>query len=382
MLNPSRDHTYTAKDLETKPITLHRRLDGYRQTELHSMPVLASELGVGCVLIKHEAERMGLPAFKMLGASWATYRALSTRVEDFDLSWETFADLSTQLQTLGPLTLATATDGNHGRALARLARLLGFACEVWVPGNTVKPRIKAIQSEGATVHTSSGGYNQAVREAAEAARVANDAMPTEQVIVISDTSWPGYHEVPSWVVEGYATIFDEIDEQISMCGLPTPDAVLIPTGVGAFAAAAVDHFHRGADRPDLLCVEPVDAACVRAALAAGEVVELEGSQDSIMAGLNCGMTSPVVFDRLKAGISGTVTVDDEDAKHAIRSLAALGIEAGESGAASLAGARRAASSAGWTAETTLLLLSTEGPTDPTAWEDIVGRPPTLSQETP
>lgn len=346
------------------------------------MPVLASELGVGCVLVKHEAERMGLPAFKMLGASWATYRALSERVADFDTSWTTFEDLTEQLQTLGPITLATATDGNHGRALARLAKWLGFACEVWVPSNTVQPRIDAIRSEGATVHVSTGGYNQAVREAAEAANNANDAAEAEQVVVISDTSWPGYHEIPSWVVEGYATIFDEIDEQIVNAGLPMPDAVLIPTGVGAFAAAAVDHFHRGAQRPDLICVEPVDAACVRAALVAGEVVELEGSQDSIMAGLNCGMTSPVVFDRLKAGIWGTVTVDDEDARHAMRSLAALGIEAGESGAAALAGARRAAPSAGWTNETTLLLLSTEGPTDPGAWEDIVGRPPTLPQEMP
>lgn len=368
--NPLRDPALVTTPSADGPRALHRRLPGYAPTRLWSVPALAERLGVGTVLVKHELERMGLPAFKMLGASWATYRALVERLGRDVEPWETVEELAAALAPLRPLTLSTATDGNHGRAVARMAHLLGFAARIYVPAGTAQARIAAIESEGAAVVVVDGGYDQAV---AQSARDAD-----EQTVVVSDTSWEGYTTVPRWVIEGYATIFAEIDEQRAAEGLPAPDVVAIPTGVGAFAAAAVTH-HRRPDAPpaQLLCVEPTSAACVLASARAGHVTTLEGPQDSIMAGLNCGTPSPIAWPLLAGGIDWLVTVTDDDARTAMRDLAAEGLVAGESGAAALAGVAVAAPAlrqAGQlAADSCVLLLVTEGATDPEGYQAIVGR---------
>nr|MDQ3385943.1 pyridoxal-phosphate dependent enzyme [Actinomycetota bacterium] len=235
----------------------------------------------------------------------------------------------------------------------------------------VPARIEAIEGEGATVTVVDGGYDAAVRASAEAAN--------ECTLVVSDTSWPGYEVVPRWVVDGYATIFDEIAGQLEEQGAPDPDVVLVPIGVGAFAAAVVTAF-RARSAPDggtplLVGVEPVDAACVLASALAGELVTLPGEQRSIMAGLNCGTPSPVAWPLVSAGIDWFVAVDDEQARQAMRDLAASGIVSGESGAASLAGATQLRHDTGegvLRPGATVLLLSTEGATDPAAYEAIVG----------
>lgn len=361
-------------DARAKPLSLHRRLPGYEPTPLRSAPGLAELLGVADVLVKDEASRLGLPAFKMLGASWASYRSLVERLgrdPDEPEPWRDVAELADRLAPLQPLTLATATDGNHGRAVARFARLLGFAADIWVPAGTVQARIDAVEGEGASVTVVEGGYDDAVRAAAAAA--------DDHTLVVSDTSWPGYEVVPQWVVDGYGTIFDEIDDQLAARGAPDPDVVLVPVGVGAFAAAVVTHFrrpHRG--EPLLVGVEPVDAACVAESALAGELVTLDGGQRSIMAGLNCGTPSPVAWPLVSAGMDWFVTVDDDQARQAMRDLASAGIVSGESGAASLAGAVQLGHDTGDEVvrpDATVLLLSTEGATDPVAYEQIVGRPP-------
>ena len=281
------------------------------------------------------------------------------------------ADLARQLDPLRPLTLATATDGNHGRAVARMAALLGFDARIRVPSGTVAARIEAIESEGATVSVSDGGYDDAVRESAAAA--------DERTVVISDTSWEGYESVPGWVIDGYSTIFAEIDEQLAGAGLPAPTAVVVPMGVGAFAAAVVSH-HRapGAAPTTLVGVEPTRAACILESAQAGRLVTLEGEQHSIMAGLNCGTPSPLAWPRVAGGIDWLVAVDDDQAREAMRALAAAGIESGESGAATLAGAAQLRADTGDDVlgpATTLLLLSTEGATDPVAYRAVVGAGP-------
>jgi diaminopropionate ammonia-lyase len=298
------------------PLEFHRRLPGYEPTPLLDVPSLATLLGVGRVLVKYERSRWGLPAFKMLGASWATYRALVDRAGT-EPAWESLEDLRLALKPLQPLTLAAATDGNHGRAVARMARLLGFDAHIFVPADMTAARRQAIAGEGATVTIVDGDYDDAVaRSAAERGG-----------LVISDTSWPGYEQVPRWVIEGYSTMFFEISE--------APSVVVVPIGVGALAAAAVNHWARQGAM--LVGVEPIDANCVMASAEAGHLTRVSGPHRSIMVGLNCGMPSPVAWPLVSKGVGTLVAVDDEAARRAVDDLAAVGIEAGDTGASGLAG---------------------------------------------
>ncbi|HEX7094674.1 MAG TPA: diaminopropionate ammonia-lyase [Acidimicrobiales bacterium] len=367
--NPMRDESLSVPPLTSDPRAFHRRLPGYEPTPLRDVPVLAEALGVGRVFVKDEASRLGLPAFKMLGASWATYRALVERL-GAEPRWQTIEDLARVVDPLRPLTLATATDGNHGRALARMARLLGFGARIWVPDNTVAARVDAIASEGAEVVVVRGSYDDAVREAAAAA--------DDRTLVISDTSWDGYETVPAWVIDGYSTIFAEIDEQTAAAALPEPTAVVVPIGVGALAAAVVSHYRRPGQRATkLIGAEPTTAACVLESIRAGRISTLDHEPGSIMAGLNCGTPSAVAWPLVSAGLDWLVAVDDDQARDAVRALHAVGIVAGESGAASLAAARQLRADTGddvLEPSDTLLLLSTEGATDPVAYRAIVETP--------
>jgi len=328
----------------------HRQLPGYAPTPLVDAPTLAKASGVARVLVKDEADRMGLPAFKILGASWATYRAL---LEHLALP------SGTPLDDLrgAPVTLTTATDGNHGRAVAFMARWLQIPARIFVPAGTAQARIDAIVGEGASCEIVDGTYEDAVATAA----ATGD-------LVVSDTSWPGYETVPAWVIEGYATIFEEIDV--------VPDLVIVPIGVGALAAA-VTQWYRCRELPvRLVGVEPETADCMLASVAAGHPVEVPGPHPSIMAGLNCGRPSPVAWPWVSNGFDGFLAIDDDCARAGMRALAAEGIVSGETGAAG-AGAlladldHDAAEALALTPETTVLLLSTEGATDPAAWDAVV-----------
>jgi diaminopropionate ammonia-lyase len=350
-----------------EPLSLHRKLPGYAPTPLRESPAIAQQLGVGRVLLKVESERLGLPAFKMLGASWATYRALVDALGP-EPAWSTIDELRDAVAPLRPLRLATATDGNHGRAVARMAKLLGFEATIFVPDDMAPARRDAIASEGATVEVVSGTYDDAV---AESATVAG-----ERCLVISDTSWPGYEDTPRHVIEGYSTIFAEIDDSWS----GAIDLVFLPAGVGALAAAGVRAYASRAPRPTLVSVEPADADCVLLSVRAGKMMEVPGPHRSIMVGLNCGNASLIAFPTLLAGLDWCVAVHDGRAEQAMRWLDADGIVAGETGAASLAGAIGAIELGGrdlvgLTESATVLLIVTEGATDPVGYEQIVGHPP-------
>ena len=359
-------------------LAFHRRLPGYEPTPLLSAPSMAERLGVGSLLLKCESARFGLPSFKMLGASWATYRALSERLGEDPEPWSDVHDLARRIAGLRPLSLVAATDGNHGRAVARMARLLGLGARIFVPEGTSRARIDAIAGDGAEVVVVPGGYDAAV------ARSAEDAGPS--AVVISDTSWPGYADVPRWVIEGYATMFTEIDDALAAGRRGLPDVVVVPIGVGALAAAAVLHVHRHWGRgggsgagPVVVGVEPADAACATASALAGKLLTLDGEQRSIMAGLNCGTPSPVAWPLVSRGVAGFVTIGDEWARRAVRELAAAGIEAGETGAAALAGVD-ALHDEGYggplrsllAPDVSVLVLVTEGASDLAAWRRILG----------
>jgi diaminopropionate ammonia-lyase len=355
------------------PLAFHRRLPGYAPSSLREAPGIARDLGLDRLWIKDESERMGLPAFKILGASWAVYRALVEKLtergeaESGSFAWTTLDDLARRLDPLKPLTLTCATDGNHGRAVARMARLIGLGAHIFVPADMAPARQAAIAGEGARVSVVDGTYDDAVARSAEAA--------TDRDLVISDTSWPGYEDVPRWVIEGYSTIFWEVEDELRRRGESGPDIVAVQIGVGALAAAVVRHYRRpdAERRPFILGVEPTHAACVLASMEAGRIVQIPGPHDSIMSGLNCGLPSAIAWPLVSHGTDGFIAIDDERAREGMRALAAEGIVAGECGAAGLAGLTtwlRSFGGAGTGCRA--LVISTEGATDPEAYRRIVG----------
>ena len=355
------------------PLAFHRRLPDFSASPLIDLPSVAEVLGIGQVWVKDESSRLGLPAFKVLGASWATYRAveqvvaerLGGRLPD----WKDLAELRAALAPLRPMTLTTATAGNHGRAVARVARWLGLDARIFVPAGTAAARISALREERAEVVVVDGTYDEAVERSAAASGGT--------CLLVSDTSWAGYEQIPRWVIEGYSTIFWEVDEAMESW----PDVVVVPIGVGALAAAAVRHYRRPdtARSPVLIGVEPVAAACVLASLRAGQIVSVPGPHDSIMAGLNAGTPSMVAWPYLSDGLDAVVAIDDERAGEAMRALARVGVVAGEAGAAALGALteliRGEAGGLPVDRAARVLLLCTEGPTDPEAYERIVGDAP-------
>lgn len=367
----------------------HRSFPGYHPTPLRAAPRLARRCALGTVWVKDESTRLGLPSFKILGASWAIARALAARVgrssrpTTDEATFEALRELARQA---GELVLVTATDGNHGRAVAHVARMLGLRALVYVPAGTSVARTRAIEAEGAACEVVGGTYEDAVARAA--------ATADESHLVISDTALDESDEIPRWVIEGYATIFEEIDEQLEARDRASwPDTVVVPAGVGALAAAAVNHY-RSPNRETpvhLVVVEPVVAACLLTSATAGELRSIEGGQDSIMAGLNCGRPSAVAWPAVSCGVDTYVAIEDVWAERAMQVLSEDEVVAGETGAAA-AGALLAMT-AGTTATTAtaestfravaewldlgahsrVLALCTEGATDPEAYRRIVRR---------
>ncbi|WP_207311133.1 pyridoxal-phosphate dependent enzyme [Lentzea alba] len=315
----------------------HRSLPGFAPTPLVSVPEIAAELGVGRVLVKDESWRLGLPAFKVLGASWACHQVLARQPG---------------------VALVTATDGNHGRAVARMAAHFGVEAIVFVPEVTLPQTAARIAEEGAQVERVGGDYDAAVRRAAEFAA----GQPGRALV--QDTGWDGYAQVPAWIVEGYQTLLEEIDADL---GAP-PDLLVVPVGVGSLAEAVVRHHRRpGAAHPGVLAVEPDTAACLLASLSAGRPVRVPTAA-TVMAGLNCPTVSSSAWPVLRAGCDAAVAVSDAEALRAADDLDRLGVSSGPSGAATLAGVRaaladpqrRAALALG--DDAVVVLLNTEGRT--------------------
>jgi diaminopropionate ammonia-lyase len=315
----------------------HRSLPGYAPTPLVPVPEVAAELGVGRVLVKDESSRLGLPAFKVLGASWACRQVLQQRPG---------------------VRLVTATDGNHGRAVARMAAYFGVQATVFVPEAMLRETAAGIAEEGATVVWVDGDYDAAVRGAAGFAGERPDRA------LVQDTAWDGYRQVPAWIVEGYQTLLEEVDAQLE----EPPDLVAVPVGVGSLAEAVVRHYRRPSTvRPRVLSVEPDSAACLLASLRADRPVTVATAR-TVMAGLNCGTISSAAWPVLRAGCDAAVAVTDEEALRAVDDLGRLGVSSGPSGAATLAGVRAALTDPRRRAaldldhDAVVVLLSTEGRT--------------------
>lgn len=316
----------------------HQSLPGYQATPLVSLPSLAADLGVGRVLVKDESARLGLPAFKVLGASWACKQVLDRYPGS---------------------VLVTATDGNHGRAVARMATHFATTAEVFVPAVMLPETAARIASEGARVVWVDGDYDQAVTVAARHAQQSSGRA------LVQDTAWPGYEDVPGWIVDGYRTLLEEVDEELGHA----PDLVAVPVGVGSLAQAVVAHHrsrgYQGPRRPSVLSVEPDTAACLLASLTQGRPTTIETAA-TVMAGMNCGTVSSTAWPVLRDGCDAAVAVTDDEALRASSELGALGVSSGACGAATLAGVRAALTDPtrraqlDLTGDAVVVLISTEG----------------------
>ena len=362
--------SWTCEPPDGGAAAFHRDLPGYAPTPLVEAPALAAELGVGRLFVKDESERFDLSAFKYLGASWAGFRAVAERTGYAGPA--TLDGLKAHLaarsggespglghRDVGALTLITATDGNHGRAVARTARLLGLPARVYVPTGVPGVVIDRSNAEGALLTVVDADYDGAVlaaRTDAEGSQSPGDAAPSGGPggLLIQDTAWDGYEQVPSWIVAGYETLFAEIDAQLAAAGAAHfggagAGLVSVPVGVGSLAQAAVAHYRRRglplAERPGLLSVEPDTAACVLRSLATGRVTSVH-TAGTVMNGLNCGTPSSIAWPYLRDGLDAAIAVSDADADAAVAALAAAGVIAGPSGAAGLAGLRAALTGAG------------------------------------
>lgn len=347
----------------------HASFPEYQTSDLVLLPRAAAELGLAQVWAKDESRRMGLGSFKVLGASWGAARVLSApRMPT------TLAALEQRTRKESP-TVVAATEGNHGEAVAFIAKRLGLPARIHVPSTMEEWRGAAITAQGAELVTVEGTYDDALRSA-----MADNV----KTLIISDAAWPGYEQVPRWIAEGYATLFAEIDEQLAAQGEAAPDLVLVPMGVGSLAEATVRHYRArasGAATTRVVGVEPERAACVFASIERGEVVTVPGPYPSVMAGLNCGAPSSAAWPTLRAGLAASIAIPDDRLRWARAHLASAGIDAGPAGAAGLAGLAAVAlepelrEEVGLTERSRALVLVTEG--GPTHRGTV--RPPALHE---
>ena len=342
-------------------------------TPLYALPDLAAELGVGQLLVKDESRRSALGSFKALGAPIALVRLILRRFPEqrFDVPALLAGEYR---QALADFTVISATDGNHGRALAAAAQSVGCRCVIVLHANVSVEREQAIAAYGAQIVRISGNYDESVEEAAAQAY-------RNGWLVVSDTSYEGYEDIPRDVMQGYGTIAAEIVEAHAE-GFTH---VFLQGGVGGLAAGIASYLWelQGEQRPTFIVVEPEQADCLYQSALAGRAAKASGSVDSVMAGLACGETSPLAWKFLQPGVDFFMTIEDSDAVRAMGRLAAgsardIPLEAGESAVAGLAALQRLAEAPslaaeiGLNADSRVLLISTEGATAPGVYAELVG----------
>ena len=348
-----------------KALEFWRGAPFYAPSPLVHLDGAAKRLGLGAVYLKDEGRRFGTGSFKFLGAGYAMASALGAE------SWSAAASAGRRV------TFYTATDGNHGRAVARAARLLGQSAVVLMPAGSTRSRFDAIAAEGARVTIEDANYDECVRRAASLAAENGG-------VLLQDTTQPGYEELPHAIMRGYGTIAAELALELDA----PPTHVVLQAGVGSFAGAvssALAELYPGAEMT-FLVAETAAAPCLMRSVEAGAVRTVDGDIRTIMAGLACGEPCSLGLKSLEARAKIFAAIDDECAADAMRDLASgeggdERVTAGESGAAGyallraamlmreLAGLRAAA---GLGADSRVLVVNTETATDPDGYREIVG----------
>lgn len=347
-------------------------------TPLYDLPDAAARCQVGRLCLKDESVRSPLGSFKALGAPIALVRQILRLHPDF----EPAAILTGRYaEALRGYTVISATDGNHGRGLAAAAQDAGCRCVIVLHAHVSPEREQAIAAYGADIVRIAGNYDESVQEAARLAAAHGWQ-------VIADTSYDGYEDIPRDVMQGYGAIAEEIVEQTSAqrgrAGAFTH--VFLQGGVGGMAAGLASYFweYHGAQRPCVISVEPAQADCLLQSAIQGRPAKATGTVDSVMAGLACGETSPLAWRFLQPCVDVFMTIEDEQAIEAMRALAQgserdTPIVAGESGVAGLAALEwlrsdpQRSEQVGLTAESRVLIISTEGATAPREYTRLVGQ---------
>jgi diaminopropionate ammonia-lyase len=384
-LNPARKAQYgpaqsavLSEDGFAAAVAEIERWEGYAPTPVVELPGLARAAGIGWLGLKDESRRFGLLSFKALGGAYAVERLLAREIGARMGREVTLDEVRARRhpEIAAEITVCCATDGNHGRSVAWGAARFGCRCRIYVHETVSPGRAHAIAAFGAVVVRRGRTYDEAVRAVAEDA--ARNGWR-----VVSDTSYPGYMEIPKDVMHGYGVMAEEAIRQQPH----VPTHVLIQGGVGGVAAAVLARYWQrfGAERPRCVVVEPSAAACILESARAGRPTVFPGDLETIMAGLGCGEVSPLAWTILEPGADAFMAVSDEAAVHVMRLLAEGALDpplvVGESGVAGLAGLLAAlaapdqARALGLGPDSRVLAFATEGATDRETYTRLVGRRP-------
>jgi diaminopropionate ammonia-lyase len=375
------DESYPA---ELRDISSHDKADaaydaisqwpGYQPSPLHRLERLATQIGVADIFYKDESERFGLKSFKALGGAYAVSRQLQQHIREATGNEASIEDLleGRYADVVRDVVISCATDGNHGRSVAWGCRMFGCSCIIYIHRDVSIGREQAMQALGAEVIRVDGNYDASVRQA------ATDAAEQGRIIV-SDTSYPGYVDIPKDVALGYTVMLKEAVEQMQGT---VPTHVFIQGGVGGLAAAVCAYFWElwGPRRPRFIVVEPEQANCLQQSAAAGKPVAVDGDLETLMAGLSCGEVSLLAWEVLQRGANDFMTLSEDAVAPCMRLLAQgePSIEAGESAVAGLGAAIAAREDAAMSAAlgldeaSRIFVIGTEGATDPELYRELVG----------
>lgn len=360
----------------------HRSFPQYAPTPLRSLGSMAQELGLVGLYVKDESYRFGLNAFKVLGGSYAIARQIARRtgqpMERMTYDYLSGPDLQ---RDFPPTTFYTATDGNHGRGVAWAARQMGQRAVVRMPKGTSQSRLENIRKEGATVTIEEMNYDDCVRLA------ASEAEQNPGSVLVQDTAWPGYEEIPGWIMQGYGTMAAEAAEQLASEDVKAPTHVFVQAGVGSLAGAMAGYFANRypENPPKVIVVEAAAADCHYRSAKAGEICKVEGDLATMMAGLACGEPNPVSWTILRNHATAFVSCPDWVSALGMRMLAApckddAPITSGESGAVGMGlvaaimkgdSYRELRKALQLDQSSHVLLFSTEGDTDSDHYRQIV-----------
>lgn len=363
-------------------LAYHRTWPEYRETPVHSLPRLAAYAGVRSIYVKDEAERFGIHSFKILGGTWAVARALAERWRLLE-GPVSASSLKAAASWAPAVTLAAASDGNHGMGVAWTARELGQRAAIFLPAGTRPSRVDRIAALGAEVHVTDMNYDATVKHAAQQAA-------EHGWLLIQDTSWPGYEQIPRWVTQGYLSMALEAFQQLDVQGMEPPTHVILQAGVGSLAAAVTGFYanrYGAANCPTILIAEPTLAPALleSARRSDGQLAKIGGPMDTVMAGLACGEPNPLAWPLLRSWASFFVACSDSVAARGTRILSnPLGDDArilsGESGSMPVGllvslmddpRYHKAREAFRLTSQSRILLFNTEGIPDPGLFLDIV-----------